>query len=183
MRELPSFSVSNIVSAKPVLFIRSNFVFFVEKTMHHSTDFILIIHSVFRWALLAILVLAVVRSFRGWFANKAWTQGDKKTSLFLQIMADMQLLLGLVLYIFTSTKGLSLFRNFDMATIMKDFRFYAIEHPLVMIIAIVLIHIGKSKSMKQVESKKQHKTAAIFYGIALLLVLSRIPWDHFLTWY
>jgi hypothetical protein len=151
--------------------------------MQHSNDFILIIHSLFRWALLVILVLAVFRGFRGWLGNRSWTQGDKKTGMYLQIMADMQLLLGMALYIFTSHRGLKLFQSTDMATIMKDMRYFAIEHPLMMILAIVLIHVGKSRAMKQVESVKRHKTSAIFYTIALIFILSRIPWDHLLTWY
>jgi hypothetical protein len=151
--------------------------------MQHSNDSILIIHSLFRWAFLAILVWAVIRALSGWLGKKEWTTIDRKSGLFLMIMADMQLLLGLALYIFTSAKGLKVFQANDAGTVMRDLRYFAVEHPLMMILAIVLIHIGKTRSWKFEDAQKQHKSAAIFYGIALVFVLSRIPWDHLLTWY
>ena len=61
---------------------------------------------------------------------------------------------------------------------MKEARLLMVEHPLMMIIAIVLITIGWSKHKKQTTDKGKFKTIAIFYGIALLLVLSRIPWTQ-----
>jgi hypothetical protein len=57
-------------------------------------------------------------------------------------------------------------------------RFYAVEHILLMIIALVLVHIGRSKSKKAVAPWKKHRVAAIYYGIALVLILAAIPWDR-----
>ena len=151
--------------------------------MHHSNDFILIIHSLFRWVLLAALVWAIIRAYAGWFGKKSWTNTDKKSGLYLQILADMQLLLGLVLYIFKSPRGLEVFRTQEMSTVMSDLRYFAVEHPLMMILAIVLIHVGKARSNKFADSVLQHKNAAVFYTLALLFILSRVPWDHLLTWY
>ena len=56
-------------------------------------------------------------------------------------------------------------------------RLYLVEHPLMMIIAIALITIGYSKHKKKLTSKPKFKMLAIFYGIAFLVVLSRIPWS------
>ena len=63
---------------------------------------------------------------------------------------------------------------------MKDSsaRLLAVEHPIVMILAIVLITIGWSKHKKQVKSESKFKTFTIFYGLALVLILSRIPWSN-----
>ncbi|WP_232046781.1 hypothetical protein [Sphingobacterium daejeonense] len=55
-------------------------------------------------------------------------------------------------------------------------RFYFLEHPLMMIIAIILITIGYSKSKKILDAKKANQTVLIFYIIALILILSRIPY-------
>jgi len=151
--------------------------------MHQSSDFILIIHSLFRWVMLAVLLWAIVRAFSGWFGKKSWGSIDKKTGLYVQILADMQLLLGLVMYIFRSPRGLEIFQTQDVGEVMKTGRYFAIEHPLMMIIAIILIHVGKSRSNKLTEAVKQHKAAAVFYTLALLFILSRVPWDHYLTWY
>lgn len=58
-----------------------------------------------------------------------------------------------------------------------ELRLTSLEHPLINIIAIILITIGWSKHKKLVNSEAKFKTFAIFYGLGLLLILSRIPWN------
>jgi len=58
----------------------------------------------------------------------------------------------------------------------KDFRVSLFTHPLINIIAVALITIGYSKHKKKLTSKYKLKIIAIFYTIALVLFLSRIPW-------
>ena len=67
----------------------------------------------------------------------------------------------------------------DMGSAMKDstLRLYAVEHPLVMIIAIVFITMAHSKSKKDIADLLKHKVKSIYYLIALVLILSRIPWS------
>ncbi len=60
-------------------------------------------------------------------------------------------------------------------------RFYAVEHILVMLIALALIHIGKSKAKKAKTDVRKHKISAIFFTIAFVLILSRIPWEKLLN--
>jgi len=63
---------------------------------------------------------------------------------------------------------------------MKDAatRLLAVEHPIMMILAIVFITMGWSKHKKQVKSESKFKKFAVFYGLALLIILSRIPWKN-----
>jgi len=56
-------------------------------------------------------------------------------------------------------------------------RLYLVEHPTINILAVALITIGYSKHKKKLISGPKYKTIAIFYTIALILILSRIPWD------
>ena len=56
----------------------------------------------------------------------------------------------------------------------------AVEHPVAMLLAIAFITIGYSKHKKKLTSAKKLKTIAIFYSIALILVLAKIPWS---TWF
>lgn len=58
-----------------------------------------------------------------------------------------------------------------------DVRLYLVEHPLINIIAIVLITIGYSKHKKKLTSTPKFKMIFIFYALALVCLLSRIPWD------
>lgn len=66
---------------------------------------------------------------------------------------------------------------------MKDAqtRLLTVEHPLMMILAIVFITIGFSKHKKKEKASEKFKTIAIYYGIALVLVLSRLPWQQWLA--
>ena len=67
--------------------------------------------------------------------------------------------------------------------VMKDAvnRLYLVEHPLINIIAVVLITIGYSKHKKKLTSTPKFKVIAIFYTFALILFLSRIPWNTWLN--
>ena len=60
-------------------------------------------------------------------------------------------------------------------------RYFIIEHPLMMILAIVLITMGFSKHKRKTSDTEKFKTIAIYYGIALLFVLSRIPWNQWFS--
>ena len=135
-------------------------------------DFIKQFHS--GWAFLAILVLAiaVVNSFIGKSSNKEFTAKDRKIALFALIGTHTQLLLGLVLY-FVSGRG------FASLGQMKDasLRLTSLEHPLINIIAIALITIGWSKHKKAATNEAKFKSIAVFYGLGLVLILSRIPWN------
>lgn len=126
------------------------------------------------WAYLAIvmLVIAVVNSFLGNGSQKEFTAKDRKVSLFALIGVHIQLVVGFILY-FVSPLGLSSFGQMKVA----ELRLTSLEHPLINIIAIILITIGWSKHKKATTSEAQFKSIAIFYGLGLVLILSRIPWS------
>jgi len=135
-------------------------------------------HNMFRWLVLITLVLAILFAFTGWFKKHDWNKKDNITGLLLTIFMDIQFLLGIVLYAFMSPGTKAAFNDFGAAMKNPDLRFYAVEHILMMIIALVLVHIGRSKSKKDVAPWKKHRSTAIFYGISLLLILAAIPWDR-----
>lgn len=147
---------------------------FITKT-YKMYELIQKFHSVWAYSTLAVLVIALINGFVGLTSNKVFTQKDKKISLFGLIATHIQLVLGLVLY-FVSPLGLQGFNMKESAL-----RLTSLEHPLINIIAIVLITIGWSKHKKQEESKAKFKAITIFYGLGLLLILSRIPWSSWLA--
>lgn len=135
-----------------------------------------IVHSYLAYIVLAVLVIAVANAIMGYSGNKLFTlEKDFRISLFALIFAHLQLLLGLILY-FTSPNGLDALLNLGMGGLNSAARLLAVEHPFVNILAIILITIGWSRHKKQMEARKKFRTIAIFYGLGLLLVLSRIPW-------
>lgn len=135
-------------------------------------------HNLFRWLVLIALVLAVLFALVGWFGKREWSKKDNLTGLLLTIFMDIQFLVGLILYAFVSPIMKVAFNDFGAAMKNADIRFYAVEHILMMVIALVLVHIGRSKSKKAIANWKKHRIAAVYYGIALVIVLAGIPWDR-----
>lgn len=125
-------------------------------------------HSGLRWLALGILVYAVINALLK--KNKEYQSSDKTVSIITLSLVHVQVIIGLVLYFVESRQnGLS-----EMSDSVS--RLYSLEHPLMMLIAAVLITIGHSKAKKATESAKKFKTTYVFFGIGLLLILSRIPW-------
>ncbi len=137
------------------------------------------LHSYWAYLVLLIVVLATFNALIGFFSKKEYGAKDFRISLFALIVTHIQFLLGLILY-FVSPFGLKNISNMGMGEIMKNstFRLYAVEHPIVMILTVIFITIGYSKHKKNLLSNKKFKTLAIFYSIALVLMLSRIPWNQ-----
>jgi heme/copper-type cytochrome/quinol oxidase subunit 3 len=135
-------------------------------------EFIKTIHSYWSYLVLIILVLAVVNAIIGLTSKKEFGNKDLRLGLFTLIFSHIQLLIGLLLYF---GNGYASQISGD-AMGNSDLRFVIIEHPLTMILAIVLITVGWSKHKKKEDSQAKFKTFAVLYGIALALVLLRIPW-------
>jgi NADH:ubiquinone oxidoreductase subunit 2 (subunit N) len=138
-----------------------------------------ILHSYWAYLVLLILVLATFNALIKFFADKEFHAKDFRISLFALIVSHIQLLLGLIL--FFAAEYITQIKETGMATIMKNdlLRSNIVEHPLTMIIALVLITMGYSKHKKKLTSKSKFKMLAIFYTLALILVLAKIPWN---TW-
>jgi len=132
------------------------------------------------WAIITLLVLiaAVVNAVVGLTSKKEFTDKSLRISLFALIVSHIQLIIGFIAF-FMSTQFHFLKEN-GMGAAMKDatVRLFVVEHPLMMILAIVFITIGFSKHKNKTTDFARFKTIANFYGIALLLVLTRIPWDQ-----
>ncbi len=132
-------------------------------------------HSLLRWIILLLLLIAIFKSLGA--GNKPFTEGHKKTGLYLMIACDLMLLIGLVQW-FTGRLGLQTILDSGMGTVMKDpvARFFAVEHITMMIIAIILVHIGKSFAKKNIPDAKKHRKTVLYYVIALIIMLAAIPW-------
>ena len=136
------------------------------------------LHSYLAYVTLAVLFLAVANAIMGLVGNKIFTMNkDLRLSLFALILCHIQLLVGLLLY-FISANGLSAIQEYGMGGLTSAARLLAVEHPFVNILALVLITIGWSRHKKFMEGNKKFKSIAVFYGLGLVLILSRIPWDQ-----
>ncbi|MCO6460171.1 MAG: cytochrome b [Saprospiraceae bacterium] len=135
------------------------------------------LHSFVAYILLAVLVIAIVVNALAGFQGKPYGETNRKLSLYGLIATHLQVLIGLILY-FVSPKGMSALSGEAMK--VSGIRFYVLEHPLMMILAAILITIGYSKSKKANESKRKFNSMLVYYVIGLIFILSRLPWDAWL---
>ncbi len=134
-------------------------------------DFIQKFHSGWAYLALLLLVVAVVNSLLGMTSKKEFTPRDRKIALFGLIVTHIQLVGGLILY-FVSPLGKASLGQMSDASL----RLTSLEHPLINIIAIVLITIGWSKHKKAATNEAKFKSITLFYGLGLVFILARIPW-------
>ena len=139
-----------------------------------------ILHSYWAYLLLLIVTLATLNALVKFFGKKEFHANDLRITLFALIVSHIQLLIGLVLY-FVSPNGLSAIKENGMGGLTSLARQLAVEHPFVGILAVILITIGFSKHKKKLTATNKFKVISIFYVIALLLFLSRIPWSNWLS--
>jgi low temperature requirement protein LtrA len=132
-------------------------------------------HSVGRWIIFILLLFAIFRSLAA--GRKAFTVADDRIGLLLTIFSDTMLLIGIYLW-YSGAWGYKQIAARGMSEVMKDTtaRFYAVEHLVGMLVAIILIHVGKAQSRKHISDKAKHTRTLIFYTLALLIILASIPW-------
>lgn len=136
------------------------------------------LHSYLAYIVLAGITFSFILALFGALSGKEFGEKDRKFGLIGMILAHIQLLVGIVLY-FLSPLGFSNLSGEAMGDSMS--RLYALEHPLINILAVALITIGYSRAKKLSESRSRFRSIYMFYGIAFILILSRIPWNAWLS--
>ena len=122
------------------------------------------LHNILRWVILVLLLVTLILAF-------SRKPAVSKTSLWLLIFSHIMLVVGLFQLIagrYGITKGLP-----EGVSLMKNsfYRFFWVEHPLLMIMAIILITIARGKA-----KLLNYKSTGWLLLIALLLLLAAIPW-------
>lgn len=135
------------------------------------------IHSYWAYLVVIVLVVATFNALAKFFGKKEYGGKDMSLALFTLITMHIQLLIGLLIW-FISPNGLSAITTNGMGGLTSQARQLAVEHPVLMIIAVVLVTIGYSKHKKQRLSTPKFKKVAIFYSLALIAVLAIIPWNQ-----
>lgn len=123
-------------------------------------------HSGWRYVVFILLVVAVINALSGWLGKKAYTEGNRKLNVFTLVSAHIQLLLGLVLYFVNG------WYKIDSSIAMG--RYWKMEHISMMVLAIILITIGNSRSKKVADAVAKHKNIAVFFGLGLIIIIAAI---------
>jgi len=142
---------------------------------------VLDLHSYFAFAVLVFLLLAILNAVMGLSSKRAFLPKDRQIAMLALIFTHVQFVFGLVL-LFVSAK-MDAAKQLGMGGVMKnpELRKLLVEHPAINLIAIILITIGWSTHKRAEDSTVKFKKIAIFYAIGLVLLLSRIPWDQWLS--
>ena len=137
---------------------------------------VLTLHSLIRWIIVIAALAAVIRGISGLSGRQAWSALDQRLGVIFTSAMDTQLLLGLLLYFFLSPITTTALRDLGGAMAQAGTRFFAIEHLLMMLIAVVVAHIGWARAKKAGSDAAKFRQIVIFFGLAIVIVLLSIPW-------
>ena len=150
-------------------------VFFAQIILMYNG--LLHLHNLLRWVILLLIIIAIVRHLVGMTGNKPFTAKDRRTATFMMISANVQFLIGLYQWFF-GPWGFKLIQSTPFGEIMKNatYRFWVIEHSLMMLIAVALISIGRGAAKKNIPDVSKHRRGFWFFLIALIVILAAVPW-------
>ncbi|MNE54804.1 hypothetical protein D3C80_1496170 [compost metagenome] len=136
------------------------------------------VHSLLRYLIVIVGLWAIFKAASGMSGGKAYTKSDQRPGLFYLIFMDLQLVVGLLLYVMGGF-GIKRIQEMGMAEVMKDqiSRFFVMEHTLGMLIALILVHIGYAQTKKAALSdQKKYSKSFWFFLISFIIILASVPW-------
>lgn len=137
---------------------------------------VLLVHSWLRWAVVLLAAAAILRAIAGWSGRRRWCPADERAGRLFLAALDAQMLIGLVLYFLLSPITQAALSDFSGAMKVSASRFWAVEHVVGMLIGVTLAHVGRGRARRITDPSRKHRTAAIFYTLALVAILASIPW-------
>ncbi len=137
---------------------------------------ILALHNVLRWLVILTGVVALVRCYRGVFTGAAWTPRERTSLSAYANTLGLQLLLGLLLLVWLSPITRTAFSDMGAAMRNGELRLFAVEHPVSMILAMVLAHVAVARARKAATDAARFRIAAILVTLSLVLVFAMTPW-------
>jgi hypothetical protein len=129
-------------------------------------EFVLQLHDIWRWVLLIAAIVVLVKALIGWLGKQPFTKLDDRLGMAFTMIMDIQVLLGLILWLFHQP-GL---QNLSQAMGNAALRFIVLEHPILALIALAFAHIGRSRSKKLADATAKHRTSFVFYLLSLVFI-------------
>lgn len=131
----------------------------------------LILHSWLRWIAIVAGVGATAAA-----TGSAVGGSGRRAGLFFMIAMDLQMLIGLLLYLFISPTTAAIFQNFSASMQDPVARFWAVEHGTMMLAAVVFAHLGRVLARKAKTPGAARTRQLICFGLATLLMIAGTPW-------
>lgn len=133
-------------------------------------------HSYLRWVVLALALIVLVRSFAGFLQGREWTKPDERLHGAFVGVVDLQFTLGLWLYLVSSPLSHAFFADVGGGMKQTLLRFFGLEHPVGMLLAVALVHVGRTRSKRAKTARLRHRTVWAFTLAAVLAMCASIPW-------
>jgi hypothetical protein len=131
---------------------------------------VLMLHSWVRWIALALGVVTTLAALA-----KGESAADRCGLVFM-IVLDVQLLMGLALYFALSPITAAALKDFGAAMRDPALRFWAVEHAATMLLAVILVHVGRVLARKATTSASRRTRQIVFFGLATVAMIARTPW-------
>ncbi|KAB8140153.1 hypothetical protein F8S13_25240 [Chloroflexia bacterium SDU3-3] len=142
--------------------------------------FFLGLHNVTRWLVLFAAVYALYVAYSGWLGKKAYGKETRRAGMIYANVTGVQLILGLLTMFWPGSLIMSVLGNAGFGAAMKnaDVRYFLVEHPVIMLVAIGLLHMGTGIARRAPTDEAKYKRLVIFFTIATLLIIVGIPWGR-----
>jgi len=137
---------------------------------------LILLHSWTRWAAILLALTACLGGLRGLLTGTPWSPGSRRINLLAATAFDVQLVLGLALYLFFSPFTIEAFRDFGFAMRTPSLRYWAVEHVTIMLVALILAHAGNVAARRARADRARHLRSALLFGAVVLLALAGTPW-------
>jgi hypothetical protein len=138
--------------------------------------YVLGLHNIARWIVLLAGVWSVVLVWRGWLQRRQWTVAESRATRAFAGALDLQFVLGILLFAVFSPLTRQGFRDIGAAMSDAPVRYFMLEHPLIMLVAIAFAHVGAVQVRRATSDAEKFQKASILYGLALAAIAGFIPW-------
>jgi hypothetical protein len=138
------------------------------------------LHSILRWLIVLAALFVIIRAVTGISFKRGWMKMDNNAGMWYTMLLDVQVLVGIILYFFLSPTTKIALQNFGGAMGNPVIRFFAVEHGLGMLVAVVVAHVGRSLVQRAPNEMQKHRRSITWTVVSLLIVLASVPWP-FLT--
>ncbi len=135
---------------------------------------LLVVHNLLRWLIILFGLWSVITAMGGLSSKRVYAAGDGRSSLLFSIFMDLQFLVGIGLYY--AGDWFERLKHFSESMNNNTTRFFTIEHESMMIVALILVHMGRVFVKKAATSPGKFRRTLIFFGIAILIILIATPW-------
>ena len=135
----------------------------------------LAVHNGMRWVVLTLGLLLLLNALAGWVRGRDWRNGDERLHSAFLGFVDLQFLAGLILYAFLSPLPQAFVAELPATMKVPTIRFFMLDHPVAMFIAIAILHVARNKS-KSAKGPRRFRMVSLTTALALGIMLASIPW-------